>query len=75
MLIKKHEGVWVNKYNDSNQFIEYSSDMDKIYENIEEYNPDNEGKTLTLFNDMIAAMRSNKNLNLALAELFIKREN
>ena len=38
-LIKKREDVGTKHFNDSKDFIEYSNDMDHIYENIEEYNP------------------------------------
>ena len=41
-------------------FIEYSNDMDDIYENIEKYNPNKQCKILIIFNDMIADMLSNK---------------
>ena len=53
-------------------FIEYLNDMDDIYKNIEEYNPNKKGKILTAFDDMIANMVSNKKLNPIVSELFIK---
>ena len=34
--------------------------MDDVYENIEEYNPDKACKIMTVFDDMIADMLSNK---------------
>ena len=37
--------------------------MDDIYKNIEEYNTNEIRKILIVFNDMIADMLSNKNLN------------
>ena len=39
---------------------EYLNDMDDIYKNIEEYNPNTERKILTIFDDMIADMFTNK---------------
>ena len=36
--------------------------MDDIYENIEEYSPNKERKTLIFFGDMIADMISNKKI-------------
>ena len=36
--------------------------MDDIYKNIEEYNPDNDRKILTVFDDIIVDILSNKNL-------------
>ena len=53
-------------------FIEYSNDMDDIYINIEEYNPNKKRKILIVFNDMIADMLSIKKLGPIVTELFIK---
>ena len=39
--------------NDSKAFIEYSNDMDDIYKNIEEYNPNKKQKILIVFDGMI----------------------
>ena len=58
--------------NDSKAFIEYSNDMDNIYKNIEEYNPNKKYKILIVFDDMIAGMVSNKKLNPIVSELFIR---
>ena len=60
-LINKRETTWLKYFNDSKTFIEYSNDMDPIYKNIEEYNP-NKHKILIVFDDMIADMLRNKNL-------------
>ena len=46
--------------------------MDGIYKNIEEYNSDKKRKTLIVFNDMIVDILSNKKLNPAVTELFIR---
>ena len=46
--------------NDSKPFIWYSSDMDDIYKNIEEYNPNKKQINSIDFDDMIADMLSNK---------------
>ena len=59
-------------WNDSKGFIEYSDDMDDIYENIEEYNPNKKWKILILFDDMIADSLSNEKLNPIVTELFIR---
>ena len=40
----------------------YSNDMDDIYKNTEEYNPNKKPKILVVFDDMIADILSNKNL-------------
>ena len=46
--------------------------MDDIYKNIEEYNPNKKHKLLIVFDDMIADMLGNKELNPILTELFIR---
>ena len=60
LLVNKHEGVGLEKYNDSKALIKYSDYMSNIYENIEEYNSDKERKVLIILVDMIADMLSNK---------------
>ena len=42
------------QFNDSKGFIEYSNNMNDIYENIEEYNPNKKLKTLIFFFLMIS---------------------
>ena len=62
----------LNHLNDSNDtFIEYSDDMDGIYKNIEECNPNKKCKILITFDDMVTDMLSNKKLNTIVTELFI----
>ena len=67
LLINKCEGLGLKYYNGSNAFIEHSNDMDDInknmvYKNITDYNPNKYRKILIAFDDMIAHMLSNKNL-------------
>ena len=50
----------------------YSNDMDYIYKNIEDYNPNKKRKILIVFDDMTADMLSNKKLNSIVIELFIR---
>ena len=71
-LIKKREDVGTKHFNDSKAFIEYSNNMDDIYKNIEEYNPNKKRKILTVFDYMIADILNNKNLNPIVTELFIR---
>ena len=61
LLINKKKNTGWKHSNHSKVFIEYSNDIDDIYENIEEYNPNRKQKTLIAFDDMIADMLSNKN--------------
>ena len=53
-------------------FIEYSNDIDNVYKNTEECNPNKKRKMLLVFDNMIVDMFSNKKVNLLLTELFIK---
>ena len=69
-LINKREGVGIDYFNDPKPFIEYSNDMQDVYKNIGEYNPDKENKMLIVFDDMIADMIHNKKLNSIATELF-----
>ena len=39
MLINRRDSTGLKDLNDSKAFIEYSNDMNDIYKNIEEYNP------------------------------------
>ena len=58
--------------NDSKAFIEYSNDMHHVYKDIDQYNIDKERKMLIVFDDMIADMINNKNLNSIVTEPFIR---
>ena len=58
-------------FNDSKVFVEYSNDMVDFYKNIEECNPNKIHNILVVFDDMIAAMLSNKKLNPILTELVL----
>ena len=73
LLINKRESIGLKYLNDSKGFIEYSSDIDGIYKNIEEENPTKKRKTLIVFDDIIADMLSNEKHNPIVTELFIRR--
>ena len=72
LLINKQECTSLKHFSDSKAFIEYSNDMDDIYKNIEEYNPNIKRNKLIVFDDMIADLVSNKNLTQIVTELFIR---
>ena len=78
MLIKKREikGLKqlseLKQLSDSKAFFEHSNDMDEIYENIEEYNPNKKYKILIIFDDTLADIRSNEKLKPIVTELFIR---
>ena len=60
LLIEKREQVGIKYLEDKNAFIEYSSTMDNIFENIEYYNKKRKRKILIIFDDMISHVMSNK---------------
>ena len=72
LFINKSESTGLKYLNDLKAFIEYSNDMDDIYENIEEYNPNKKRKVLIVFDDMIGDTLSNKKLNPIVTELFVR---
>ena len=71
-MINKREGVGIYHFNDPKGFTEDSNNMDDVYKNIDESNPDNENKILIVSDDMIADMIHNKKLNSIVTELFIR---
>ena len=60
LLINKRESTGLKHLNDFKVFIKYSSDMDDIYKNNDEYNPNKKRKILIAFDDTIADMLNNK---------------
>ena len=74
-LINKRESTGLNYFDDPNAFIEYSNDMYYVYENIDEYNSSKKNKVLIIFDDVIADMINNKNLNSTVTKLFIRGKN
>ena len=68
LLIDKRESTGLKYLNDSKAFIEYSNNMDDIYKNSEDYNPNKKRKILIISDDMIADMLSNKKLNPIVSE-------
>ena len=71
-LINKRESACLKHFNHSKAFIEYSNDMDGIYKNIEEYNPNKKRKIFIIFDDIIIDMLRNKKINPIVTELFIQ---
>ena len=71
-LIKKREDAAIQHLTDSNAFIECSSAMGDVYENIDEYNPNRQRKILIVFDDMIADIMTSKTFQAVIKELFIR---
>ena len=73
-FINKREGIGLKYLNDTKAFIEYSNDMNDIYKNIEEYNPNTKRKVFVVVNDIIANILNNKKFNPIVTELLIRGE-
>ena len=62
--------------NETKAFMEYSNEMQDVYKNIEDYNPDKKRKLLIVFDDMIADMvnvnNNNDKLDSIVMELFTR---
>ena len=71
-LINIREKVGIDHFNDPKAVIEHSNDMHDVYKNIDDYNRDKENKILTDFDDMIADINNNRNLNSIVTEFFIR---
>ena len=72
LLINKRKSTGSMYLNDWKSFIKCSNDMDDIYKNIEDYNPNKKQIILIVSDGMIAEMVSNKILNPIVTELFIR---
>ena len=71
-LIKKRKNAEIKDFNDLNALIECSNTLDDVYENIDDYNPSRKRKILIVFGDIIPDVKSNKNFQLKIEELFIR---
>ena len=71
-LIKKCEDVGIKHVNNSNAFIECSSNTDDVYENIHDYNPSRKRKILIVFDGMIGDIMTNKKFQAIIKELFLR---
>ena len=72
LLNKKREQAGTKNLKDKNVFIEYSNNMDDIYDDINDYNKKRKRKVLIVFDDMISHIMSNKKAQQVLKELFIR---
>ena len=71
-LINKREQAGKKTLNDPKAFIEYSTDMDDVLYDINNYNKNRDKKILTVFDDMIADIEYNKNFKRIIKELFYR---
>ena len=73
-MINKRKSLGFKNFNDSQAFIEYSNDMDGIYQDIQEYNPNKNRKVLIVFDDLFLDRFSSKKLHAKVTELFIREK-
>ena len=71
-LINKREKVGLDHFKDPKAFMEYSNDMQDVYKNIEDYNPNKKRKVLIVFYDKIADMINNNRFSPVVTKLFIR---
>ena len=71
-LIKKREDIGQKYLKEPAAFINYSNTMDDIYNNIDDYNSKRKRKVLTVFDDMITDIITNKKFQAIIKELFIR---
>ena len=71
-LINKREQAGIKNLNDPQAFIEYSSDMNDVLEDIDNYNKKRDKKVLIIFDDMIADIMRGEKFKAIVKELFIR---
>ena len=71
-LINKRERAGIKNIKDPRAFIEYSEDMNDVYDNISIYNKKRDNKVLIVFDDMIADIEYNKKFKKMIKELFYR---
>ena len=71
-LINKREQAGMKNLNDPHAFIEYSSDMNDVLEDINNYNEKRDKKVFIIFDDMIADIMRSENIKAIVKELFIR---
>ena len=71
-LINKREQAGIKNLNDPHAFIEYSSDINDVLEDINDYNKNRNKKVLIIFDDMIADIMKSEKFKALVKELFIR---
>ena len=71
-LINKREQAGLKNLNDLHAFIEYSNDMNDVFDNIDDYNKNRDKKVLIIFDDMIADIMRSAKFKAIVKELFIR---
>ena len=71
-LINKREQAVIKNLNDPHAFIEYSSDVNDLIDDINNYNKNRDKKVLIIFDDMIADIMRSEKFKAIVKELFIR---
>ena len=71
-LIKKCKGAVIKHLNDTKVFIKYSSYINDVYNNINDYNSTRKRKNLIVFGDMTADIMTNKKFQVIVKEVLIR---
>ena len=71
-LINKREQAGIKNLNDPHTFIEYSSDINDVLEDINSHNKKRDEKVLKIFDDMIADIMRSEKFKAIVKELFIR---
>ena len=71
-LINKREQAGIKNLNDPQAFIEYSSDINDVLEDIINYNKKRYKKVLIIFDDMIADIMRSEKFKAIVKEVFIR---
>ena len=71
-LINKREQTGIKNLNDLHAFIEYSSDMNDVLDDVNNYNKNRDKKVLIIFDDMIADIMRSGKFKAIVKELLIR---
>ena len=71
-LINKREQAGIKNLNAPHTFIEYSSDMNDVLDDINNYNKNRDKKVLIIFDNMIADIMRSEKFKAIVKELFIR---
>ena len=72
LLLKKRRDAGIKHLNDPSAFIGYSSTMNDVYNDIDNYNLIRTRNILIVFDDMIVDIMTNKKIQAIIEELFVR---
>ena len=71
-FINERKKMVIKKLKNPKVFNDYSHEIDDVYEHLEHYNLTKTGRVLTVFDDMVEDIESNKKLSPIVTELFLR---